>query len=374
MRSAFISFVLSFVYFALPASAQCPSGTLEKQFEERRKSVQPVQVEPKEMEATFVTAHFDAAAFSATTFSCGTKRKESYPAFTAYSWLIELPQEFTGRVFDIRRELNRIIESDPENLEVSGNTLFNYDTEEEQYITPTIDFYLYNKELLDPKGKVRLILSGPYWRQEEFGENAMGLLQTPGGKVKTDEGERGKAEQDYQYFSAKHVLCFTKTGVEMFDWNVYAIKAKYDPTASKSQKTKLKKQIGKAMQKQAEEECESAFQAGPAFWDRKTEEGSAIPGISGLSLQAGPRNLLFRIRNGEESRTFIVSTISALSPFDIMVYIDALKDAIDPDAEISWAIGVQGEEYLSGPVFVDGDRVSRLTLTNRITGALLVIE
>ncbi|NOE33483.1 MULTISPECIES: hypothetical protein [unclassified Ruegeria] len=342
-------------------AAECPEDSIERQYNERAGSVAAVS-SPMPLEGALIPVVYEVAfsqtEFFATNFRCSVTRQQAYPAYRAFTWLIELPNDEEYSVLPIRNLTNAALESEGSNIQRIGDIVLFLESGRELFLSSSIDFLVNNNELLFPdSSQFRLLVSGPFFRPTKDGEEPIGII------LSKTLGKLG----EYRNFSGRHVLCVGQNGLDLLERDWLAEKLGV-PTSNE-------KVLDSAIDKYATENCSDAFQTGPAFWERpRSGDTQSVPGISGLSLRAAQRNVIFRIGSGEDYRTFLASSISSVSSFDMMVIVAAIAAEIDDTLPVVWAIGLQDEDYLAGPLLqLDGNQM-RLAPTHRPTGAVLVLK
>lgn len=73
-------------------------------------------------------------------------------------------------------------------------------------------------------------------------------------------------------------------------------------------------------------------------------------------------------------RTFLWTSVGAVSPFDAMVVIEVVAEELAGKDTVLWAVGLQDDEFVSGPLlFGRGRRPMALAATDVPTGAVLVV-
>jgi len=297
-----------------------------------------------------VTYIFRETEFMASTPSCSERDLVRYPKHVGLSWLIEIPTKSYASILVVRNKLSHAAAQAPHRFRLVRNILSDFEKSREISISSTIDFVSHNLDLLfsdSPDLRPRLIVSAPYWKVSESGEKVIGFLKTQ---------DNQKPTQDYVAFSAKHILCVDSNGqLELIS---------PDKSLPDSQR--------KSDMKTRATSCGSAVQVGPSYFD--LERGQLSAGISGLSLNQTRRNILIRLGTGDQpTRTFLWTIPSPVSPFDAMVVIEALSEKLAGKGEfLHWAVGLQDDKFMTGPLILDHGRFTPLTETDIQTGAFLV--
>jgi len=224
----------------------------------------------------------------------------------------------------------------------------------------TIDFFIEHREAFELADEFRLVLSGPFWRQEDFGEVPIGLIKS----------RNGGLQQRYVDFVARHILCFRSEGLSLIDRGVVS---NFVPVQEINGDAR-QRAVTAEMESRVAQECGAAIQVGPTLWEPQADGSAPQPGISGLSMREGRRNVIFSLAGPRGPRTFMISSISSVGSFDTMALVQGLAQVIEPEGSVEWAVGMQDEQYLSGPVLVEDGTVHRLTDTDVPTGALVVLR
>ncbi len=323
MGLRFSGIVFSMALLVLPsARAECD---LDTQRNTRKDSLDFLRIIPikdiggSDLEGLFMAIFsFNETSIQAPADSCPDMR---YPKFRGFGWLYEIPSNTRAEVIVARDAVS-----------VKGPQ------GKPRRIESTIDFFVANQKFIleTDTRRLRMVVSGPFWRVEEDGERASGLLKT---------AANDKTQRYIDRAFARSVLCLKENTVDLF------VPSERD----------MEERV-------IEEECKSAFQVGPAYF----ESGKNKIETSALSLDRGRRNVLIRLSEEKASeKLYLWSTVSPISRFDTMVMVDAIAGNLEKSIE--WAVGLQDRAFLSGPLIFSKDgRPLRLAATNKRTGALLV--
>lgn len=300
---------------------------------------------------------FDSSKFTATTYGGKRPREVNYPSYTGLAWLLEIPTDSRGRIISIRHRLFSLAKQPEGRYALAGDYLLDLEEGREIRVESTVDFFENNREFFDSASSSGIVVSGPFWKQEEWGERPLGLL------LLEDEG----LVQPMANFSARHVLCLKRSGVDLFSVE----------KVMRESNVKRFEDVAELIGKRVVSVCKNAIQVGPAYFEQRIgKESDNQVGIAGISIGEQRRNILLRLgRPGDEAgKIFLFTTMSNVSPFDAMVVIEAISEKLSGENSILWAVGLQDAEFLSGPLIVDGGRTIRLNSTNLPTGALLLFE
>ena len=357
------SVALGLTLLALPlVQVAAESCDLDKQKDQRRKSLEFVSIvalsqlisnigkniarDDRLNSLQAVIHSFKEATFVTSTPSCDEIRPTHHPQYTGLSWLVEIPTDANADILVVRDRLSFIASENSERFQFVGNTFSDLEKSQEITVSSTIDFVLNNLDLLlfdSTNRRPRLIVSAPYWKVSEFGEKVIGFLKT---------NHHEKQIQNYVDFSAKHILCITQSGqIELESPNL----------SLPDWKSEIEKKAAS---------CRSAVQVGPSYFNEK----HLSAGISGSSKNQARRNILIRLARTDKSmRTFLWTIPYPISPFDAMVVIEAISEDLAKEGELlHWAVGLQDDKFMTGPLISDRGHFIPLTETDIQTGGFLM--
>jgi hypothetical protein len=304
-----------------------------------------------------VSFAFDRSEGRAATYGGRDLGEATFPAIGGFAWLYRLGPDLVGDVVQIRQMLDAVAASDRDRYYVTPDIFLDVEEGVEFEIETTIRFLIENGELFPEAGldRVRVVFSGPFWRQQEYGEEALGLIKTRG------EGQR----QGYVDFSARHVLCMGERGVDLIDADLVA----HERQAAEAE-------LVIAMESEVRTRCEAAVQIGPTFIERRRGgEGSLRYGISSASRRPAARNLVMAVAGPDGAReVFVVTTTSSIGSFDMMIVLEQIAALTLEGGEIVWAVGIQDEDQMSGPLILSDGRATSINSIDRPTGALIVFR
>lgn len=303
---------------------------------------------------------FSSVEFEATNYR-GTKQKSIiYPKIESYFTVTEIPGSAKFRAFNVRNSLFKLA-NNPDfsgRYVLEGEYFVDIEESKELIVKESIQFVIDNDSLFPELDRAKIIVSGPFWKQEEFGSYPLGLFKT-----KSDDLLAG-----YTSFSARHVLCINKGSLDLFTVD------QFQASETGSGPKLLAQQINLRVKK----ECDFAFQVGPSYFERaEDEEISVSAGVSGFSLKPAGRVLLLHVGGAADgvTRLFLLSSGTELGSFDAMTFLGGFVDALSDGAyTINWAVGLQDDIFASGPVFLSSEGSEAYNDVSVPTGALLVVE
>ena len=304
-----------------------------------------------------VSYGFDKMSMRAVTYSGRDVGVLDYPAIGGFAWLVRLDPDWQGDVYQVRQVLNQRAGAEPGRYLMTPDVLLDVEEGIELRIKSRIRFFAEHRDLFPDSERVRLVISAPFWKQEEYGEAPLGLIKT----------RTGGQQQGYLDFSARHLLCFGDRGTDLIDadWMLDRLGGE----ASTAEMTI-------AMEREVRSRCEAAVQVGPTFIERRRgSETNLQYGISGASIREAARNIFMAVAGTDgSSETYIVSTPSSIGSFDMMVVLDRIAALALDGREILWAVGIQDEELLSGPLILENGRAISLNSIDNPAGALVVFR
>ena len=350
------------------AQAECKPGALDRQKEQRAGSLEALkkinytELNPSEDSSQddqlgkvwMIFYSFKGISFKASTYRCKKSRMVDYREHRGISWIVDVSDYKRVGILDVRGALSDYARRNPERYQVRHNFFVDVESGSEIPISSTIDFVKANLVHFFPDSDTqppRAIVSGPYWKTSEYGEEVIGLFK----KV----GDGSDLSQGYHVnFRARHILCTMDTGLDLISPPI--AEPPYEGDALKRE-----------MERQTEK-CSSAIQIGPAYFERNEQMNKT--GIAGLSLSEAARNILIRaVGNDKSEKTFLWTIKSRISPFDAMVLIEAIADELVGEKSIAWAVGLTDDDFLSGPtILLDDGSEYDLAPTDSSVGALLV--
>ena len=339
--------------------AECDLYCQKSERDESLVDVKVLQPEHlNKVSVSLVMYQFKTVEIEVTNYEGSKLGKMEHPAHAGAAWLVEYPHNVKANILDIRDSLRRIAAEKDKRYMLTPDYLTDLEKKEEIRVRSSIDFFLTNRELFPDIGTVRMVASGPFWKDGEYGEKAIGLLKT---------GKTGlHFQQKYLSFSAKHVLCFTEAGISLI--NPEIIMRNYPDHSAIDMEQKINDEVSN--------NCRNAIQVGPTYYeDRLPHESVNRVGISGSSIDEHRQIMLIRVDAKNKKKLFLLTTLANVSPFDAMVLVPRIMKEIEVEPNIKWAVGLQDGQFLSGPVlFLDDKTPLRLGPTHLPTGALLIFQ
>ncbi len=357
------TFLAALLLWAGSAAAQCDESCradLRREQAEARRAAFDVDafgVQDLGGDLQIVSYGFERSRNRAMTYSGRDVGILDYPASGGFVWLLRIDPDLQGDVFQVRDVLDKAARREPNRYLVTPDVLLDIDKGIELRINSTIRFFAENRDRFPGGESVRVVLSGPFWRQEEYGEDALGLVKN----------RRDGLVQGWLDFSARHVLCFPESGVDLID---------ADLVSDRLDGEILPAELTVAMEREVRSRCEAAIQVGPTFIERRRQRETGLQyGISGASVREAARNIVMAVaREGGGSDVFVVTTMSSISSFDMMVVLERIAALAFGEREILWAVGIQDEELLSGPLMIRDGRAISLNSIDNPAGALVVFS
>jgi hypothetical protein len=359
------SMFFALIALALLGAASEPAGAadeckdqLDRQMAERVASVSEVSLSPQPFSAglkTF-TVTLAASVIDATDYSCKERKSLEHPARTVTGWLYQFGPSPRFEVFDSEEQFLEFADKN-EDYEANGAFITNVKAAESFEVESSIKFLLDHAAIL---GKdvlsYEVIVSGPFWRRVEFLEVPVGLIKSGGGELVSGLRE----------FNAENVLCSNETGLELIGFD----------SIRRKEKTERFSVVKSVVEEYVREQCDDAIQIGPAYFEPNVEEAVGLVGVSGFSMKEGVRTALFETRTKEgKSANFMLTTAGPISSFDTMVLLVTLFEKIKLDGDmLVWAVGLQDDEYATGPVFVSEEKLLPVNDISVPTGALLLFK
>ncbi|MEM1076170.1 MAG: hypothetical protein AAGI36_17040 [Pseudomonadota bacterium] len=299
---------------------------------------------------------FSALDMEASNYRGSVVRTVSYEAYKGEALLVAVPEDANVSVVHIRDSLSRLsrAEGNSKRFYLDDNYWADFETGAELEIAPSIDFFMENEAYFDRHAQPKLILSGPFWNEDSYGQRPMGVFKT-----RADGTISGFLD-----FDAQHILCIDDDApMELISIEVLA----------EGKRTKDASAVGRRADAIVEEQCAAAIQIGPAFFEQKLDGETGLqPGISGLSLRPAKRIVLLRYRAGGGSQSTFIFFEEKISSFDTMVAVGRIAESLSDEPDpIEWAVGLRDEEFLSG-LLPGAGRV--INDTSVPVGALLVFD
>lgn len=296
-----------------------------------------------------VVFEFGGTTFEASTYLCDRRREVSYPKYRGTAWLVEVPSGAAAEILVIRDAFAELVRETPERYEAAGKLILDLEEGREFRVESTLSFLVSARDLLYPESqgrKLRLAVSGPYWKVAKYGEGVIGFLRTS--------RNEDRANQEYEEFSARHILCIEEGKVGLI---------------RVSRGGDGKRNVEEARKRA--ERCTDGIQVGPNYLEYDGQKSHA--GIGGVSLSPERRNVLVQLgENGKEDRLLLLSTTTPISAFDAMVLIAEVGKMVGENVVVKWAVGLADGQLLNGPAVFDDESMTMFTESDRPAGAYLV--
>lgn len=343
--------------FSVPnvAYAVCAASELPRQFYERAASVASIEAETEPLRARLFSIAFDSVSILATNFDCDREREVRFPEFSAFGWIVEIPESAHFTYISLQHSFQETVNQSEfgERYRVFDQIIIDTESGQEFVFDSTLGFFLENREFFDYSGEPAVLISGPFWDFGSIGPVPVGLDRPSGSSL---------LNQSYINFSAGHVLCLTDNN---------------GPTVEYRPSSSLNNPVDR-MDDYALERCQNgAFQVGPAYFDPSITDpnGPLLPGISGLSNTPSNKSILISTESASGQVThFLLTTISDIGAFDAMVMIHALVDELGGETKLRWAVGMQDDSFLSGPIILRNDHVYRHSDIDIPVAGILIVE